>query len=359
MLLLRTGIPGLAARAFAHILAGSGSRLVLALLIVSVAGMLLWVVLASLGRAATLPAIVESLRRRAALASREYRRDLLDDAAASEPLAAVRPVSSTAGSYSAGKARSSFPTILGLNVLRSFLFFIAVLAAIACLFVASQFTSPDHPHPLFASFTALILLATVFFFAGTLNWFLSVAALFAVRGPSNSFDALHSAVAFCRERFAAVSAVGFWFGLAHLTFFVIATSVVGFPLSLAGTIPPGFVLLAVVLITAAYFAIADFLYIGRLAAYAAILEAPVLPVPRLGTLPIPSHVDWPISSTSSASQAPTTTAVDPDDLILSDGSVQEVPVREIQAIDQDEAILSDQPQQGSPTPGPNPPATSD
>jgi hypothetical protein len=65
--------------------------------------------------------------------------------------------------------------------------------------------------------------------------------------------------------------------LAHLTLFILATSAVGFPLSFAAIVPPGFIFLAIGFVTLAYFALVDGLYIGRLAGYVAILEAPSLP----------------------------------------------------------------------------------
>jgi hypothetical protein len=343
--LLRSGIPSLAARALAHILAGSGSRLLLAFLVVGTAATFLWIVLASLGRAATLTPIIESLRHRAALASRQYRRDLLDDASAAGQSSDGAPVSAEAAvaRTGPGELRSSFLAILGLNLIRAFLFFVAFFAVVACFVVASQLSSSAHPHPLLAFFSGLTLLAVTFFFVSTLNWLLSLAALFAVRGAAGPVDALRSAVSFCRDRFAAVGAVGFWFGLAHLTLFVIATSVVGFPLSLAGVIPPGFILLAGIVITAAYFALADGLYIGRLAGYAAILEAPALPAPRLRPLPIPSPAANSVSAASPPTPAgDTQTAIDADELILSD-----VAVEETQGFDRDELILSDQPRQDS------------
>jgi len=54
---------------------------------------------------------------------------------------------------------------------------------------------------------------------------------------------------------------------AHITAFVVATSVVGFPLGFAAVLPAAAVLGGIFLVTLLYFIIADFLYIGRLAAY--------------------------------------------------------------------------------------------
>ena len=159
----------------------------------------------------------------------------------------------------------------------------------------------------------------------TLNWLLSLATLFVVRDGEDSFGAISAAMNLCRDRFGAVSAVGTWFGLAHLTFFVIASSVVGFPLSLLHIVPPGFVLLGILLVTLLYLAVADALYIGRLAGYAAILEAPPVPVPILPApdayVPYPPFFPepgvaaaLPLDPTAESAQA----AVDQTERILSD-----------------------------------------
>jgi hypothetical protein len=136
------------------------------------------------------------------------------------------------------------------------------------------------------------LAGLIFLAWSTLNWVLSLAGVFAVRDGDTHRDALSvisAAVSFCRERSGAVFAVSTWTGLAHLTLFVVATTVVSVPLSLAHIVPPRAVVAAVVLITVAYFAVADWLYMARLAGYVCIAEmpqelfAPIAPAP----LPVP------------------------------------------------------------------------
>ncbi len=65
-----------------------------------------------------------------------------------------------------------------------------------------------------------------------------------------------------------------WFGIAHSAAFVIASSVVAFPLAFAGLLPGAMVLGGVIFLTLVYLAIADFLYVGRLAAYVFLIEFP-------------------------------------------------------------------------------------
>ena len=65
---------------------------------------------------------------------------------------------------------------------------------------------------------------------------------------------------------------GTWFGIAHAVAFVIATSVVAFPLGFAEVLPGGMVLGGVILVAPLYFAVADSLYVGRLAAYVFLID---------------------------------------------------------------------------------------
>ena len=152
------------------------------------------------------------------------------------------------------------------------------------------------------------LAGLIFLAWSTLNWVLSLAGVFAVRDGDARKDALgavSAAVSFCRARSGAVLAVTIWTGLAHLTVFVVATTVVSMPLGLAQIVPARVVLAAVILLTVAYFAVADWLYIARLAGYVCIAEmpeallAPMAPA-RLPALP-PPH-----------------TTIDRDEPILSD-----------------------------------------
>ncbi len=77
-----------------------------------------------------------------------------------------------------------------------------------------------------------------------------------------------------RTRAGLVFAAGdvVWFN--NFTAFVLATSIAGFPLAFAPYLPPVAVLGGVLVVAVLYFAVADFLYVGRLAAYMAMLEMP-------------------------------------------------------------------------------------
>jgi hypothetical protein len=263
LFLFRTGAPSFVLRALGHILRGSGLRFLLMLLIVCAALSLLWIFLASLGRAATLAAILESIRAR----SSEQ---------VGSPNSEVVP-----SEVEIDGARSNHPlqSLAGIHVLRVMVFALAFFALAGSLFGAGLLSPREDPHPGLAFLAFMTLGFLIVLAVASLNWLLSLATLFVVRDGKDSFGAISSAIDLCQDRLGAVFAVGTWFGLAHLTFFVIATSVVGVPLSLLTIVPPGFVLIGLMTIVLLYLAIADSLYIGRLAGYAAILEAPALPPP--------------------------------------------------------------------------------
>jgi len=100
-----------------------------------------------------------------------------------------------------------------------------------------------------------------------LNWYLSLAAVFAVREGTPAFPSLIAAIDLCRTRPGSLVAAGTWFGIAHVVLFVVASSAVAFPLGFAEVLPGGMVFGGVLLVTLLYFAAADFLYVGRLASY--------------------------------------------------------------------------------------------
>ena len=137
------------------------------------------------------------------------------------------------------------------------------------------------------------------------NWFLSLASMFVVVQGEDTFGAIAAAAGLCRERTGPVLAVSFWFGLAHGVAFFMATSAVAFPLAFIAILPGSVVLGGVFLVTLLYFAVVDFLYMGRLAAYLYIAENPEdVAIPEI----IPPSPPLPFSDGR----------VDPDEPILSD-----------------------------------------
>jgi len=273
MFLLSTRQPVLVSKALRHIFAGSSLRVVESTLLLALAGAFAWVVLGSLGRSATLRAIV--------LALRESRGGKVLD-------------------------RVRFRSMIALHALRMSLFLAALVGVIAAKLAASRVTSAANPSPGRAMLVFLTIALVVACIWLLLNWFLGLASIFVVAENCNTFSAVSAALDMCAERFGAIAAVGTWYGLAHFVVLSVASSVVIFPLAFASLLPAGVVLGGVLLVVLLYCAVVDFLYVGRLAAYVAIMEL---------------RQEEPASEPSEAMFfAPQALSgrIDPDELILSD-----------------------------------------
>ena len=291
LLFLRTRQPFLVWQALAHILRGSRDRAVLSLMLAALLLSLLWMIAASFGRIATVRVMVEYVREQ--LTGKFGAGGGLEE-------------STGADSYSA----SSFQTLLRINFLRIALLVAAIVGLLGAAVLAG-FVSPDaHPRPGLAFLVFVPLVAVVWLIWGALNWLLSLAGMFAVRDREDAVGAISAAVSLCRDRSAAVFAVSTWTGVAHLVAFVGATTVVSMPLGLAGALPWRFVALGVILVTLAYFVVADWLYTARLAGYVWIAEMPdaVLASPQ-----VPPSFGSPVSA-----EPPLQTSIDRDEPSLSD-----------------------------------------
>jgi hypothetical protein len=281
LLFLRSGQPFLVSQALAHIFRGSTPRLVAATLVLTIALAVLWNLAASLGRKATLDSLLAQF-------------------------APERGIRTGIGSF------------VGLNFLRTALALAALLGYLGALIIGGFAGSEAHPRPGLSLLIFLMLAAMVAVLWAAVNWYLSLAAVFVARGSEDTFSSLGAAIDLCRQRTGPVSAVSFWYSLLHLAAFVAATTVVFFPIAFLGLLPPGIVLIAIILITLIYFGVADWLYISRLAAYVAVVEAPepVVAVPVIA-LPAASAPMAPLEVPSySLDNEPA--SVDQDELILSD-----------------------------------------
>jgi hypothetical protein len=284
-LLLRTGQPWLISHAMARIFSGGAWRAMETSVALAVAFSIGWLGVASLGRGATIHALLGYFRENAGAASGE-REDL---------------------------RLSDWRSLLGLNFLRVAGTLAAVVGTLAAFLIGGAVSPLKNSLPAATFLISLSVLVLVWWAWSVVNWFLSVAAVFVVVEARDTFAAIASAVDLVRRRSASVLAPGIWFSLAHLTAFVAATSIVVLPLGLAEFLPRAAVLGGVGLVTLLYFAAVDFLYIGRLAAYVGIVELPSTPAPARA---IPLE---PERSPNSEPRAPSV-AVDPDEPILSDTS---------------------------------------
>jgi len=284
LLLLRTSQPLLISRAVLHIFRGSAFRVVETAVVLVLTLGAAWILVASLARAATLEALLAHFRQ-AGVSTPEHKQ----------------------------KKSWRLRSLCGLNFFRLGATLAATVGCLAAVLLGRAASNPADPAP--GSVLLIILTVTMLVWLAwsTLNWFLSLAAIFVIADGHDTFGAITAAVDLCQTRPGSVCAAGTWFGLAHITAFVVASSVVAFPLGFAAVLPAGVVLGGVLLVTLIYFAITDFLYIGRLAAYLAIVEMPDAPVSLEIAPPLLPHGDTYLDPNIHSSPA-----VDASELILSD-----------------------------------------
>jgi hypothetical protein len=280
---LQTRHPLLVWQAITHILRGSIGRAVLSLILAALLLALIWMVAASVGRLATVQAMIEYFRTRFPTTP-----------------AAVSPDITTHDSQ-----RLRIFHLLRLNFLRVVVVLAALLGLAGCAIIAGFTSSSADPHPVLAFVLFAPMTGIIFLVCYALNWLLTLAAVFVVRDGDDAVGAISSAVTLCRERTAAVLAVSSWTGLAHVIALVGASTVVSVPLALSGFLPWRVVALGILAVSLAYLAVADWLYTVRLAGYVCITDMPeALPVPMPPTSPPP--------------RSEPSTTIDRDELILSD-----------------------------------------
>ena len=290
LLFLRTRHPYLVGEAIVHLLRGSLNRVVMAALLAALMLAVLWMVAASVGRIATVRALLDY-----------FRRDVGRDVDGEKDVASNVSAGWTHGS-------DSLASLVRLSFLRIVVAMAAIFGFMGAAILAS-YASPDaNPQPGVAFLLFVPLAALICLVWWVLNWLLSLAGMFAVRDGEDAMGAIGAAVSFCRERAGAVFAVSTWTGLGHLVAFVAATTAASLPLGLAGLLPWRLVFAAVLLVTLVYFAFADWLYVARLAGYVCITETPLAVL-----APLP-----PIPPTTPSRLAPLQTTIDRDELILSE-----------------------------------------
>jgi hypothetical protein len=280
--LLETRHPLLVQQALAHIFHGSSVRFLRAGLALALGLAVLWILIAAAARLLTVRALSAYFREECSSRDRRGR---------------------------------SFLSLVGLNFFRITATLAAVVGGFTALLLGGAASPKTDPSPAIAFFVVLGVLLLVWLAWSVLNWFLSLASVFAIIAGEGTFDSIAAAMNLCRDRTGSVFAAGTWFGLAHVVAFLIATSAVAFPLGFAGVLPPAAVIGGVLAVTLIYFALADFLYMGRLAAYVAMIEFP------------PSSIspEKPRSMTPGGTAAlieSMTNSVDRDELILSDLPLQ-------------------------------------
>ncbi|HEY7352214.1 MAG TPA: hypothetical protein VH596_05550 [Terriglobales bacterium] len=228
-LLLGSQQPALVVRALHRIFHGSALRFTESAILLGIALTIAWIVVAALGRAATLKAIAEE--------------------------------------FDLAAPGSRVASLSGLNFLRAATTLAAIVGVMGAAFIASGIWASTHLSAADAARLWVGLLFLVWLAWSVLNWFLTSSAIFVVADGSGSFPALASAVGWFRESYGSIIATGIWFGLVHGGMFTVAYGAGFSVLSMSDTLGTAPTIILEFLIIAGYCVVADFLYIGRLTAY--------------------------------------------------------------------------------------------
>jgi len=288
LLFLRTRHPFLVGEAISHILRGSLNRAAMASLLAALMLSVLWIVAASVGRIATVRGLLDYFR---------------GDVAGN--VSAVGVSNDGQRDVASNVSTTAFVALLRLNFLRVVLALAAVVGFAGASILAG-FTSPDaNPQPGLAFSLFLPLAGLICYVGWALNWLLSLAGMFAVRNAEDAMGAIGCAVDLTRARTGAVFAISTWTGLAHLVALVGAATIASIPMGFVGLIPWRLIIAAMILVALIYFALADWLYMARLAGYVCVAETPQALLVPLPPAPLPRT-------------PPVQTTIDRDEPILSD-----------------------------------------
>ena len=169
-----------------------------------------------------------------------------------------------------------FRSIMALQFLRGFLTWFCVMFLIAA--VVGEISIATHgpkPDLLLFYLMAMPSIALISGFWLVTNWYLTLAAIFGRDGQSfrGAFRQARQTVRLQRSDFAGT---GFVFLLFRIVVLLVAVAICGLTSKMAGSAPETYFTLVTV-VSLAYFAISDFLYMSRMAAYLALAAAHVEP----------------------------------------------------------------------------------
>lgn len=263
-LLLRTGHPILVSRTLRHILHGSLFRFTEATIIAGLGIAVAWILIASIGRLVVVRTVVDELEL---------------------------PSSPTPGIFS---------TLLSLNFFRTAALLAAKIGGIGAVLGASSIWASTHMRVVDAMRITTLLWFVITVVWLILNWLLSTAGVFAVAESSTVRDSVAKVLSTVESSPGPMLVTVLCFGILQ----VLGLAVLGgaaLSLLIAVHKAAGLLLLEFILMLV-YSGISDFLHSAAIAAYLRILvgEEPVMVVA------VPTQV------------GPLTSAVDRDELILSD-----------------------------------------
>ena len=233
MAMARHSSPFLIADAIAHILYEVLPRAARVSLVLIPALALLWVVAASLGRSATLNALLAE------------RGQLRDD-------------------------HLGFGALLGIHAVRAAVTLAAAVGLFGAIILSSAIANPQGDEAVVAALLGLVIAVLVGFFWSVINWFLSLAPIFIVRDGRGTFASIGDSLALYRNHRSGYVGAGIVFGLLRSLALLVAVIISLVPLGATDSVR--LVLSVALLVSLCYFAVVDSLYIARMAAFVALAD---------------------------------------------------------------------------------------
>ncbi len=244
-LLARRSDMFLIADAFARVLYQALPALVRFAAILTPALAVIWILAATLGRAATLQSILQECHPERASAASESK----------------DPYSDT---------NTNWVGLLALNFLRAAFTLATLLAFIGIMILAGLAFPAQGANPTATAVIWVILAALAAFFWTIINWFLALAPIWIVRDGHGPFRAIADSLTLFRSHAAPYVGAAWWFGFIRAFILLLAFVAALFAAAAASTTRAA---IAGLLIALLYFAAADFLYIARLAAFVALNDS--------------------------------------------------------------------------------------
>jgi hypothetical protein len=256
MQLASSGSPWIAADVLARLLDANRAALLRALAVLIPGIAILWTIAAAIGRAMTTPPLIRE--------GNGFSR-ATTDAERSPAFGGRLP------------SRTNFSALLGISFLRATLAVALVAGYFGCALIAAIVSNAGGGSPESQFGAALLIFLPLFLLLvlawGALNWFFSIAPIFAVRDGRSTLASFADSVRLFAANKRGFVAIASAYGLAK-TVGVIVVTVAGFVLVAVLATVPKLLAIALIVITLAYFVFADLLNLARLASYAALAEIP-------------------------------------------------------------------------------------
>ena len=188
-----------------------------------------------------------------------------------------------------------FSSILALQFLRGFASWFCFVLFFGATFgealIASRGPKPDLLLYYLMVMPSVVVISAFWL---TVNWYLSLAAFFGREGQGFR-GALREARQTIRQQRSDFAGTGLVFLLFRTIILLVAVAICGLASGMEGTAPQSYFVLLVV-VSLAYCAIADFLYMARMAAYLALAAAHV--DPAAGPTLVATSSALPVENTS-------------------------------------------------------------